>query len=156
MGPNLVRYEPEPRNRFPAGQVGPAAAGTAELSEAQRLLDLGLPLEAQGVLQRAARSGAEAERALWEGLAKLASGVTQARRGNAAGAIALIRRGREELPEAEATPHGIDAPGLRAWSRRSIMALSASGGTASLAPLRLSTAEGPCDQRPADSAQAHR
>jgi len=140
MRNDLVEYAPAPPSRSGPHGAGDSPNKTVPLDQAQRLLDLGLPLQAQRVLQGAAQGAPGAERALWDGLARLASGVTQARRGNAAGAIALIRRGLEALPAEDATVLGIDARGLRKWGRLSIMGLSAFDGTASLAPLRLRAA----------------
>jgi hypothetical protein len=44
-------------------------------------------------------------------------GVTHARRGNARGASALLRRGAAAAQGYQDRPHGIDAPGLAAAAR---------------------------------------
>ncbi len=53
-----------------------------------------------------------AERDLWQGLAQLAVGLTHALRGNARGAVTLLRRGGARLAGyAGTSPHGIDVDG---------------------------------------------
>ncbi|MEU7637748.1 MULTISPECIES: DUF309 domain-containing protein [unclassified Streptomyces] len=88
------------------------------LTEAQRLLDAGMPFHAHEVLEDAWKGAPEAERELWRGLAQLAVGLTHAARGNATGGAALLGRGAAALaPYAAAAPHGIDIAGLTAWAR---------------------------------------
>lgn len=88
------------------------------LAEAQALLDAGRPFHAHEVLEDAWKSGPEAERQLWRGLAQLAVGLTHALRGNARGAAALLVRGAGNLAgHAGAPPHGIDVAGLVEWAR---------------------------------------
>lgn len=98
--------------------------GPAEtLREAQRLLDAGMPFHAHEVFEDAWKSGPEAERELWQGLAQLAVGLTHAARGNTAGGARLLRRGADRLaggPSGDASgaeAYGIDAGGLVAWAR---------------------------------------
>ncbi|MGW2559147.1 DUF309 domain-containing protein [Streptomyces sp. NPDC001514] len=87
------------------------------LLEAQRLLDAGMPFHAHEVLEDAWKSGPEAERGLWRGLAQLAVGLTHAARGNATGGAALLARGAEAIaPYATAMPYGIDVDGLTRWA----------------------------------------
>ncbi|MFE5830363.1 DUF309 domain-containing protein [Streptomyces sp. NPDC056508] len=74
----------------------------ATLREAQRLLDAGMPFHAHEVFEDAWKSGPEAERDLWQGLAQLAVGLTHAARGNAAGGARLLRRGADRLTAAGA------------------------------------------------------
>ncbi|MEW5657319.1 DUF309 domain-containing protein, partial [Streptomyces cinereoruber] len=69
----------------------------ATLREAQRLFDAGMPFHAHEVFEDAWKSGPEAERDLWQGLAQLAVGLTHAARGNAAGGARLLRRGADRL-----------------------------------------------------------
>jgi predicted metal-dependent hydrolase len=57
------------------------------------LLAEGRPFHAHEVFEAAWKSGPEAERDLWQGLAQIAVGLTHARRGNTRGAVALLRRG---------------------------------------------------------------
>ncbi|WP_314612585.1 DUF309 domain-containing protein [Streptomyces stackebrandtii] len=92
------------------------------LREAQRLLDAGMPFHAHEVFEDAWKSGPEAERDLWQGLAQLAVGLTHAARGNREGGARLLRRGADRLTSArEGAPdqsaHGIDVGGLVAWAR---------------------------------------
>ena len=81
------------------------------------LLDEGKPFHAHEVFEDAWKSGPEAERELWRGLAQLAVGVTHAARGNRTGAAALLRRGADSIaPFADRRPHGIDIPTLCDWA----------------------------------------
>jgi hypothetical protein len=84
------------------------------LAEAQRLLDSGLPFHAHEVLEAAWKVAPDSDRDLWQGLAQMAVGLTHARRGNARGAAALLRRGVSRLDGyPDLGPHGIDVAGLR-------------------------------------------
>ena len=60
---------------------------------AQDLLDAGRPFHAHEVLEASWKAAPADERDLWQGLAQIAVGLTHARRGNARGASALLRRG---------------------------------------------------------------
>lgn len=83
------------------------------LVEANRLLGAGSPFAAHEVLEGAWKAAPAAERSLWQGLAQLAVGLTHAQRGNAAGAVALLRRGRGRIaPYAAHPPYGIDVDRL--------------------------------------------
>jgi hypothetical protein len=83
----------------------PAAA----LAEAQRLIDAGRPFHAHEVLEASWKAASAPERDLWQGLAQIAVGLTHARRGNAKGAVALLRRGADRIrPYAPAGLHGLD------------------------------------------------
>ncbi|MFI9208051.1 DUF309 domain-containing protein [Streptomyces sp. NPDC053253] len=105
--------------------------------EAQRLLDAGMPFHAHEVFEDAWKSGPEAERDLWQGLAQLAVGLTHAARGNREGGARLLRRGADRLTSAQEGPghegpghegpghegpghesaYGIDVGGIVAWAR---------------------------------------
>ena len=75
-----------------------------------RLLAEGRPFHAHEVFEAAWKSVPGQERELWRGLAQVAVGLTHARRGNASGAVALLRRGAGHVAEfADAT--GADATG---------------------------------------------
>lgn len=88
------------------------------LTEAQHLLDDGMPFHAHEVLEDAWKSAPEPERALWKGMAQLAVGATHAARGNRTGAVTLLRRGADHIePYAADPPHGIDIAGLVRWAR---------------------------------------
>ena len=95
------------------------------LTEAQRLLDLGMPFHAHEVLEDAWKSAPEPSRGLWKGLAQLAVGVTHAARGNAVGAAALLRRGADTIEPYEGAPaHGVDVTALLRWARVNAAALA--------------------------------
>jgi hypothetical protein len=83
--------------------ISPAEA--AELGG--RLLAAGQPFHAHEVFEAAWKSVPGPERELWRGLAQIAVGLTHARRGNARGAVALLRRGADHVAEcAEALSGG--------------------------------------------------
>jgi hypothetical protein len=83
------------------------------LSLAQRLLDSGRPFHAHEVLEASWKAAPPTERELWKGLAQIAVGLTHARRGNATGAAALLRRGGQRVGGYAGTaPHGIDAAAI--------------------------------------------
>lgn len=87
------------------------------LREAQQLLDEGKPFHAHEVFEDAWKSGPDTERQLWRGLAQLAVGITHAARGNRTGAVALLRRGADNIaPFADARPHGIEVAALCDWA----------------------------------------
>jgi uncharacterized protein len=67
-----------------------AALGGGMLAE-------GRPFHAHEVFEAAWKSSSGPERELWRGLAQIAVGLTHARRGNASGAVALLRRGAERV-----------------------------------------------------------
>lgn len=98
------------------------------LQTAQRLLDTGRPFDAHDVLEAVWKAAPDAERDLWQGLAQLAVGLTHARRGNARGAVALLRRGAKRLASyPDAGPYRIDVTGLRAASTELAARIEASG-----------------------------
>ncbi|HEY2551643.1 MAG TPA: DUF309 domain-containing protein [Streptosporangiaceae bacterium] len=91
--------------------LGPAEA----LALAQQLIDSGRPFHAHEVLEASWHAAPPAERELWRGLAQLAVGLTHARRGNARGAVALLRRGGLAVGGyAGRDPHGVDAAAVAA------------------------------------------
>ncbi|HWG15279.1 MAG TPA: DUF309 domain-containing protein [Streptosporangiaceae bacterium] len=114
-----------PRNARPRDGLGrplPRDAGGGEprvpddlllppaesLALAQQLLTDGRPFHAHEVLEASWKAAPAAERDLWQGLAQLAVGLTHARRGNAAGAVTLLRRGAARIrPYAGASPHSV-------------------------------------------------
>jgi len=87
------------------------------VTEAQRLLDAGLPFPAHDVLEAVWKSAPDAERELWRGLAQLAVGLTHAQRGNARGAVALLERAAHRIGcWAAPAPAGLDISGLQAYA----------------------------------------
>jgi uncharacterized protein len=98
------------------------------LTLAQRLLDSGRPFHAHEVLEASWKSAPRPERELWRGLAQVAVGLTHARRGNARGAVALLRRGGLAVSQyAAAPPHGIDAAGIASTCARLVSRIEATG-----------------------------
>ena len=105
------------------------------LELAQHLLDTGRPFHAHEVLEASWKQAPEAERELWRGLAQVAVGLTHVQRGNARGAVALLRRGGERVSGyAAAPPHGIDAAGLARACAALAARIEAAGGTGALSP----------------------
>lgn len=87
------------------------------------MLAQGRPFHAHEVFEAAWKSGPPAERQLWQGLAQVAVGITHARRGNANGAITLLRRGAQRVTayRARGPMYGID-PGFVAARTEEIAA----------------------------------
>jgi predicted metal-dependent hydrolase len=126
-----------PRNTRPRDALGrplpPGSEGVPRISDdlelpaseslvyAQELLDQGLAFNAHEVLEAAWKNGPDEERSLWQGLAQLAVGITHVQRANIGGAISLLRRGSENLREADRpAPHGVDIDGVVSWATASI------------------------------------
>lgn len=106
-GPRLAPEQARALKRALAPEQ--ALAPGEALRLAQSLLDSGHPFHAHEVLEEAWKAAPPGERDLWRGLAQLAVGLTHARRGNAAGAIALLRRGAAGVSGHQGpAPHGID------------------------------------------------
>ncbi|WP_249416922.1 DUF309 domain-containing protein [Streptomyces sp. TS71-3] len=106
----------------PRQPEGVTRSASATIDEAQRLLDDGKPFHAHEVFEDAWKTGPDAERALWRGLAQLAVGLTHAARGNAEGGARLLRRGAGAVSDwcsttSRVQPHGLDVPGLTVWAR---------------------------------------
>jgi hypothetical protein len=74
-----------------------------------RLLAEGRPFHAHEVFEAAWKSRPGPERELWRGLAQIAVGLTHARRGNASGAVALLRRGAGHVAAFAGPPGEVDA-----------------------------------------------
>lgn len=100
---------------------GVARTPEQTLTEAQRLLDAGMPFHAHEVFEDAWKSGPSQEEPLWRGLAQLAVGLTHAARGNAKGGASLLERGTDSLARYTAgtglPTYGLDLDGLAAWAR---------------------------------------
>ena len=87
------------------------------LGEAQRLLDEGFPFHAHEVLEAVWKSSPESERALWQGLAQLAVGLTHVLRDNRLGGARLLRRGAARIrPYAANPPYDIAVADLVQWA----------------------------------------
>lgn len=105
------------------------------LRYAQDLLDRGQAFGAHEVLESAWKDGPDSERALWQGLAQLAVGITHVQRGNPTGAATLLRRAAGRLRPIELpAPYGIDVAGL--IDRAQVLADDLDGGR-DIAPDRL-------------------
>lgn len=126
---------PLPRNAAGEPPTSDTALLPAQaLAEAQRLLDDGRPFHAHEVLEATWKAAPPADRDLWQGLAQIAVGLTHARRGNAGGAAALLRRGVSRLDGyPDHGPSGVDVAGLRAQAT-DLARLIESGGLGSLDP----------------------
>ncbi len=103
-----------PLSRGAAGEPGlpeDVARPAAEaLALAQRLVDDGRPFQAHEVLESSWRAAPPGQRELWRGLAQIAVGLTHAQRGNARGAVALLRRGGQRVGGfSGCDAHGVDA-----------------------------------------------
>ena len=85
--------------------TGPDAARLAD-----QLLREGRPFHAHEVLEAAWKSAPPRERDLWQGLAQITVGLTHARRGNARGAVALLRRGAQRVRSYQDQPGPMAAP----------------------------------------------
>jgi hypothetical protein len=88
-----------------------AAPDAARLAD--ELLSAGRPFHAHEVLEASWKSAPPHERDLWQGLAQVAVGLTHAHRGNARGAVTLLRRGADRVRAyqgraEDGRPYGID------------------------------------------------
>ncbi|CAN5178872.1 DUF309 domain-containing protein [soil metagenome] len=136
-----------PRNTRPRDALGrplpPGSPGVPRISDdlelpaseslayAQDLLNQGLAFNAHEVLEAAWKNGPGDERFLWQGLAQLAVGVTHIQRGNVDGAITLLRRGSDNLQEADRpAPHCVDIDGVVSWATALIDDLAERSGIA--------------------------
>lgn len=106
LGRPLPRSAAQDVPRIPDDLViSPAEA--AELGA--RLLAEGQPFHAHEVFEAVWKSARGPERDLWRGLAQIAVGLTHARRGNARGAVALLRRGAGHVTAFAGTSREVDA-----------------------------------------------
>jgi hypothetical protein len=129
---------------LPYGSVGvePPPEGVVRtpaeaLAEADRLLRAGRPFHAHEVLEDAWKSGPDAERELWRGLAQLAVGLTHAARGNFDGGARLIERGAANIaPYADEAPHELDIAAILRWAGQAAVLIR---GGAQATPLPLPT-----------------
>ena len=104
------------------------------LALAQHLLDSGRPFHAHEVLEASWKQAPQPERELWRGLAQVAVGLTHVQRGNARGAVALLRRGADRVGGYTGTaPHGIDAAGISQAAADLAARIEAAGDTAAAA-----------------------
>ena len=85
------------------------------------LLRAGRPFHAHEVFEASWKSGPVSERELWQGLAQIAVGLTHAHRGNARGAVTLLRRGTSRVR----TYHSLDEGDAGAAYRMDLAAVLA-------------------------------
>ena len=105
--------------------AGPDAARLAD-----ELLRAGRPFHAHEVLEASWKTGPAGERDLWQGLAQIAVGLTHAHRGNARGAVALLRRGAERVRAYQAASAAESFAGNRPYEIDLAAFLAASDGLA--------------------------
>ncbi|MGV0811076.1 DUF309 domain-containing protein [Mycolicibacterium boenickei] len=89
------------------------------LTYAQQLLDGGLAFNAHEVLEAAWKQAPESHRAMWQGLAQLAVGLTHIQRGNGTGAVTVLSRAADRLGETpNPVPHNVNVEELiaHAWA----------------------------------------
>jgi hypothetical protein len=113
--PRDAAGRPLPRGAVGVERVPEDLVLTADetVTEAQRLLDEGLPFQAHEVLEAAWKAAPESERGMWRALAQLAVGLTHVQRGNARGAAALLERAADGLRRwVGVPPAGLDLLGL--------------------------------------------
>ena len=112
LGRPLPRTAADSAERVPDDLVvTPAEAAVLGAS----LLAEGRPFHAHEVFEAAWKSAPDGDREFWRGLAQIAVGLTHARRGNARGAMTLLRRGAAGVRDHTGVPPGID-PGFVAAS----------------------------------------
>src|SRR5579863_8756588 len=105
---------PLPRTAAAAADV-PVVPDGARIAPAEaadlggRLLAEGRPFHAHEVFEAAWKSATGSEREFWRGLAQIAVGLTHARRGNAGGSVALLRRGARHVAAFAGTSGEVDA-----------------------------------------------
>jgi len=105
--------------------------------QAQRMIDEGYPFHAHEVFEGVWKATSGEYRELWQGLAQLAVGLTHAQRGNAKGAITLLRRSADGIaPYAGESPHGLDIAGLAGHARALAARIECGGLTAAADGLR--------------------
>ncbi|HEX3925728.1 MAG TPA: DUF309 domain-containing protein [Streptosporangiaceae bacterium] len=106
----LGRPLPRDATAQPPPPDEPALAPDAALETAQQLIGAGRAFRAHEVLEASWKAAPSSERQLWQGLAQVAVGLTHAQRGNARGAVALLRRGGQQVAGyAGRAPHAVSA-----------------------------------------------
>jgi uncharacterized protein len=115
LGRPLARNAGQQRTDAGQDQIGRipddlAISGRDAAVLADRLIRAGRPFHAHEVLEAAWKTGPPGERELWQGLAQIAVGLTHARRGNARGAITLLRRGAKRIQAYQGHPTSPLAP----------------------------------------------
>jgi len=119
---------------------------------AQQLIDDGRPFHAHEVLEATWKAAPADARALWKGLAQIAVGLTHARRGNARGAVTLLRRGASAVADCRGSAGTGQEPadpagGMRAAGLDLDIILAATTGLADVIATRGLDAVPPADIR---------
>lgn len=137
----LGRPLPYGSDGVPRQPEGVVRAPEESVDEAQALLDAGRPFHAHEVFEDAWKSGPEAERGLWKGLAQLAVGLTHSARGNTTGGARLLLRGAGavsawSVDAGQERPYGMDLAELVRWAEAlaELLAEGASVDAAAHAP----------------------
>jgi hypothetical protein len=113
LGRPLPRSAAQDVPRVP-DDLAVSAAEAADLGG--RLLAEGRPFHAHEVFEAAWKSVPGPERELWRGLAQIAVGLTHAKRGNASGAVGLLRRGADHVAAFAGTSAEVDAGFVAGWA----------------------------------------
>ncbi|MDQ1713807.1 MAG: uncharacterized protein QOE45_3257 [Frankiaceae bacterium] len=103
------------------------------LAEAERLVLGGQPFYAHEVLEVPWHLAEPPERAFWQGLAQVAVGLTHIQRGNATGAVSVLRSGAEKLRGYAEGHEGVAAQRVAATAE-TLARRVADEGVASIAP----------------------
>jgi hypothetical protein len=119
-----------------------------------RLLAEGRPFHAHEVFEAAWKSLPGPDRELWRGLAQVAVGLTHAGRGNASGAVALLRRGAGHVAAFAGTPGEVDA-GFVAAQAADLALRIEQDGLASIAEADLRLALRPGSEHPSGPAASN-
>jgi hypothetical protein len=106
---------------------------------ADRMLRDGQPFHAHEVLEAVWKTGSGSERDLWQGLAQIAVGITHARRGNARGAVALLRRGTNRVAGYVGPSYGMELTRITASAEAIAAQIERDGITDTDYTLRLMT-----------------
>lgn len=96
-----------------AGSLPPQAA----IDAAEELIVTGQPFYAHEVLEGPWHLAEEPQRHFWQGLAQVAVGLTHVQRGNASGAVTILRRGAEKLADYSDEHEGVAVARLTAQAR---------------------------------------
>ncbi len=123
----------------------PALPPVEAVAEAERLIAAGQPFRAHEVLEAVWKAAPGAERELWRGLAQVAVGLTHVQRGNAAGGVALLRRGSALVdPDRGAPPYDLALDSVATQARSLAERLTAADTpTIGAADLRMALRQSP-------------
>jgi hypothetical protein len=124
---------PSWRERLRALDEARALPKPEALAEAERLVLTGQPFYAHEVLEGPWHLAEPAERAFWQGLAKVAVGLTHVQRGNAVGARSVLTAGADLLAPYEDGHEGVAVSRVVAQTRALVARIDADG-MASLTP----------------------